>query len=201
VESELHGLLCLARAGDGPVRGAVLERYRNYLTLLARLQIGRRLQGKVDPCDVVQDTFLKAHRCFAQFRGSSEAELMAWLRQILLSHLVNLVRHYQACQCRDVRLERNLSAELERSSRDLDEGLFAKQSSPSQQAARRERAVLLADALACLPDGHREVIVLRHLEGLTFAQVAERMGRSLDSVDKLWMRALGRLRRILRGAL
>ena len=74
---------------------------------------------------------------------------------------------------------------------------MAQQSSPSQQASRREQAVLLADALAELPADYREVIVLRHLEGLTFPQVAQRMGRTLDSVEKLWMRALVQLRQLL----
>jgi RNA polymerase sigma-70 factor (ECF subfamily) len=198
LESDSQRLLRLAQAGDCSARGELLERCRNYLTLLARLQIGRRLQGKVDACDVVQDTFLKAHLHFGQFRGRTEAELLAWLRQILLANLLNLVRHYNASQRRNVRLERDLAAELEQSSRDLDAALFAQQSSPSQQAARQERAVLLADALASLPPDYREVIVLRHLEGLTFAEVAQRLGRSLDSVDKLWVRALGRLRRKLR---
>jgi RNA polymerase sigma-70 factor (ECF subfamily) len=201
LESDSQRLLRLAQAGDGSVRGELLERCRNYLTLLARLQIGRRLQGKVDACDVVQDTFLKAHLHFGQFRGRTEAELLAWLRQILLANLLNLVRHYHASQRRNVRLECDLAAELEQSSRDLDVALFAQQSSPSQQAARQERAVLLADALASLPPDYREVIVLRHLGGLTFAEVAQRLGRSLDSVDKLWVRALGRLRRTLRGTL
>jgi RNA polymerase sigma-70 factor (ECF subfamily) len=201
LESDCQRLLRLAQAGDASVRGELLEGCRNYLTLLARLQISRRLQGKVDACDVVQDTFLKAHLHFGQFRGRTEAELLAWLRQILLASLLNLVRHYHVSQRRNVRLERDLAAELEQSSRDLDAALFAPQSSPSQQAARRERALLLADALARLPADYREVIVLRHLEGLTFPEVARRLGRSLDSVDKLWVRALGRLRRTLRGTL
>jgi RNA polymerase sigma-70 factor (ECF subfamily) len=194
-------LLRRARTGDGSALGQLLEMYRHYLALLARLQIGRRLQGKVEPSDVVQDTFLKAHRNFAQFRGTTEGEVVAWLRKILLSNLVNLVRHHRGSRRRDVRLERDLAAELDESSRDLDPALFAKQPSPSQQAARREQAVLLADALEQLPEDYREVIVLRHLEGLTFAQVAARMGRTIDSVDKLWVRALARLRRSLRGVL
>jgi RNA polymerase sigma-70 factor (ECF subfamily) len=201
LQSDYQHLLRLARAGEGSARGELLEQYRNYLTLLARVQIGRRLRGKVDDCDLVQDTFLKAHHHFDQFRGSTEAELLAWLRQILLAQLLNLVRHYRGCQRRDVRLERDLATELEQSSRDLDEALFARQSSPSQQAVRRERAVLLADALAGLPEDYREVIILRHMQGLSFAEVAQRLGRSQDSVDKLWVRALGRLRRSLRGVL
>jgi RNA polymerase sigma-70 factor (ECF subfamily) len=192
-------LLRLAQAGDQRALGQLLELYRNYLALLARLQIGRRLQGKADASDVVQETFLKAHRHFGQFRGHTEGELVGWLRQVLLSHLLNLVRHYRTSRRRDLRLERDLAAELENSSRNLDQALFTKQNSPSQQASHREQAILLADALGRLPEDYREVIILRHLEALTFAEVARRMDRSLDSVDKLWVRALCRLRRLLRG--
>jgi RNA polymerase sigma-70 factor (ECF subfamily) len=194
-------MLVLARAGDGTALGQLFEFYREYLALLASVQLGRRLRGKVDAADVVQDTFLEAHRDFAQFRGATEAELIAWLRQVLARNLANLLRHYFGVKARDVRLERDLHAELERSSEALDRGLLDRQTSPSRQAARREQAVLLADALRRLPEDYRDVIVLRHLEGYTFAEVARRMGRSLDSVDKLWVRALSRLRRITKGTL
>jgi RNA polymerase sigma-70 factor (ECF subfamily) len=190
-------LLTLARAGDGVARGQLLEQYRGYLLLLARLQIGRRLQGKTDAGDMVQETFLEAHRDFGQFQGESEGELICWLRRILATNIANLTRHYLGTRRRDVRLERQLAAELDQSSRVLDGALVANLTPPSQQAARREQAVLLADALQLLPDDHREVIILRHLEGLTFPEVAVRMGRSLDVVKKLWPRALARLRRIL----
>jgi RNA polymerase sigma-70 factor (ECF subfamily) len=179
----------------------LLELYRNYLGLLARVQIGRQLQGKVDPEDLVQETFLKAHRDFAQFRGATEAELAAWLRQVLAATLTAVVRRYLGTQRRDVRLERELAEQLERSSRVLDGGLVAVQSTPSHQAARREQAVLLADALARLPADYREALVLRHLEGLTFPEVAGRMDRTVDSVQKLWVRALARLRGLLGGPL
>src|SRR5260370_30878102 len=85
-------LLGPARAGSGPALGQLLELYRSYLALLARLQIGRRLQGKVDAGDLVQDTFLEAHRHFGEFRGTVEAELVCWLRQILAGRLAHLVR-------------------------------------------------------------------------------------------------------------
>jgi RNA polymerase sigma-70 factor (ECF subfamily) len=194
-------LLSVARTGDGVALGQLLEMYRGYLALLARLQIGRRLQGKADASDLVQETFLQAHQNFAQFRGASEGDLMQWLRQILASRLEKLVRRYEGTQRRDVRLERQLEGELDDSSRILDRGLIAPHSTPSQQAARREQAVLLADALGNLPEDYREVIVLRHLEGLKFPEVAARMGRTVDSVEKLWTRALGRLRQTLGGAL
>jgi RNA polymerase sigma-70 factor (ECF subfamily) len=190
-------VLAHARAGDGPALGKLLERYRPYVTLLARLQIRRRLQGKVDASDLVQETFLAAHRDFAQFRGRSEPELAGWLRQILAARLGDLLRRYLGTQRRDVRLERELAAELDQSSRVLERALVAPDSSPSQQAARREQAVLLANALGRLPEDYREVIVLRQMEGLSFPEVARRMGRTVNSVEKLWIRALPCLRRLL----
>jgi RNA polymerase sigma-70 factor (ECF subfamily) len=192
-------LLRLAQAGDEEALGELLELYRNYLALAARLQISRRLQSKVDAADIVQDTFLKAHRGFAQFRGTTPGEFLGWLRQILAMNVANLVRHYYGTRGRDVRLEQELADELDRSSQAWGVGLVAEQSSPSQRAARREEAVLLADALGKLPADYAEVIVLRHLEGLPFAEVACRMRRSVDSVEKLWVRALTRLRRLLGG--
>ena len=195
--ANVEQLMGRAQAGDADALGELLQLYRNYLALLARLNIDARLQGKVDASDLVQETFLKAHRNFGQFRGNTEEELVSWLRQILTNNLANLVRHYLGLKRRDVRLERQLAAEMDRSSRLMDGGLIAPGSSPSRQASRREQAVLLADVLKQLPADYREVLILRHLEGLTFAQVAERLGRTEDSVQKLWVRALARLRRSL----
>jgi RNA polymerase sigma-70 factor (ECF subfamily) len=192
-------LLQQARTGNASL-GPLLELYRGYLALLARLEIGRRLQGKIDAADLVQETFLEAHRHFALFLGKTEAEFVCWLRQILAGRLAKLVRHYLGTQRRNVRLERELAAELDRSSQTLDQGLVAPQSSPSHQVARREQAVLLANALEQLPADYREVLILRHLEGLTFPEVAQRMGRTVLSVKKLWARALPRLRDWLGGA-
>jgi len=199
--AEPEHLLSLARAGQDQAVGQLLELYRNYLKLLARLEIGRRLQGKVDDSDLVQDTFLQAHRHFAQFRGKTEGQLVSWLRQLLAEVVAKLVRRYYGTQRRDVRLEMDLNAELDQSSRLLAQGLAARQSSPSQRAAHREQAVLLADALARLRADYREVIVLRHIEGLKFADVALRMGRTVDSVKKLWTPALAELRSALEGPL
>jgi RNA polymerase sigma-70 factor (ECF subfamily) len=193
-------LLCLARKGQEQALGRLLELYRNYLRLLARLEIGRRLQGKLDDSDLVQDTFLQAHRHFAQFRGATECELASWLRRILADVVSKLVRRFYGTQRRDVRLERELAAEIDQSSLALIEGLAIRQSSPSQQAARREQSVLLADALQQLPVAYREVIILVHLEGLRFPEVARRMGRSMGSVKNLWARAVARLRRALGGS-
>src|SRR5579871_6462581 len=91
-------LLRLARAGEAQALGRLMECYRNYLGLLARLQIGRRLQGKVDPSDLVQETFLDACRAFDQFRGTTEAELLGWLRRCLATNLASLARRYSGSQ-------------------------------------------------------------------------------------------------------
>jgi RNA polymerase sigma-70 factor (ECF subfamily) len=190
-------LLRKARAGDDTALGALLERYRPYLALLARLQIDRRLRGKADPADLVQETFLEAHRGFPRFRGQTEAELAAWLRRVLAANLVDLVRRFLRAKRRDVRLERELAADVDQSSRALGQVLAAPQSTPSQQAARREQDVLLAEALERLPEDYREVLILHHLEGLDHPSVAARMGRTVDSVKNLWARALGKLRRSL----
>jgi RNA polymerase sigma-70 factor (ECF subfamily) len=198
-EPDPERLLQLARAGSAPALGQLLELYRHYLGLLARLQIGRRLQGKVDASDLVQETFLKAHRDFPAFRGSSEEELVAWLRQVLACSVANLVRHYLGTQRRDARLERDLTAEIDQSSQLVGAALAAPNSTPSAHAARREQEVLLADALGRLPEPYREVLILRHLERLSVAETARRMGRSIDSVKNLWARALARLRRSLGG--
>jgi RNA polymerase sigma-70 factor (ECF subfamily) len=157
------------------------------------------LQGKVDASDLVQEAFLGAYRDFPQFRGKTEQEFLGWLRQILASLLANLVRHYQGTQRRDVRLERQLAVELDQSSQALDRGLVAPQSSPSQQVIRREQSVELAEALGHLPEESRELLILRHLEGLSFPDVAQRLGRTVDSVKKQWPRALASLRRLLEG--
>jgi RNA polymerase sigma-70 factor (ECF subfamily) len=175
----------------------LLERYGSYLTLLARLQIDRRLRGKVDPSDLVQETFLEAHRDFARFRGTTPEEWAVWLRQILANNVANQIRRYLGTRARDVHLERRLAGELEASSQALDQGLAASQSTPSQQAARREHALLLAEALQQMPEAYREVIILRQLQGLSFPAVGRRLGRSLDSVKNLWARALARLSQLL----
>lgn len=191
-------LLRQAREGNDSALGQLLEHYRAYLALLARLQLDTRLQVKADAEDLVQETFLKAHREFAQFRGSSEKEWVVWLRQILAFELAHLVRRFYGSKRRDIKLERAMEEALDQSSSALDRGFVDSKSSPSKQAAHREQSVLLADALDQLPPDYREVMILSHLQGLSFPEVARRMQRTLDSVKNLWARALVKLRRILR---
>jgi RNA polymerase sigma-70 factor (ECF subfamily) len=191
-------LLVQARAGDESARGQLLELYRNYLRFIARALIGRTLRLRLDDSDLVQETFLKAHREFASFAGSSEPELVAWLRQILVHNLADQVKHHRRWS-RDHRRQESLDALLNRSSLAVQQALAAPVSSPSASASRREQAVLLADALAHLPEDYREVFLLRNLEQVPIDQIAARMGRSVNAVHKLWARALLALKNELEG--
>jgi RNA polymerase sigma-70 factor, ECF subfamily len=187
-------LLSRARAGDDDSRGRLLEAYRSYLTLMARVQLGRDLRGKVDPSDVVQEAFLEAHRDFKQFRGQTEAELLALLRRVLANSLADQIRRHRRTQRRDLRLEEQLAAALDRSSQALERGLAAPDSSPSARAERHEEARRLADALERLPADYRDVLLLRHFQGLTFPEIARRLDKTLDGVKNVWLRGLSRLR-------
>jgi RNA polymerase sigma-70 factor, ECF subfamily len=189
-------LIALAKDDADQGLGRLLDLYRGYLGLLARMEVGPRLQRKVDPSDLVQETLLDAHRQFAHFEGTTEAQFLAWLRRILAGKAANTVRHYLGTQSRNLQqeLEVDLSLSFDRVSLHLSQLATAAEPSPSQQYLHREQSVLIADALQRLPDDYREVIVLRHWDDLTFPQIAERMQRSVDSVEKLWMRALAKLK-------
>src|SRR5262249_47546083 len=173
-----------------------LECYRDYLRLLARLQLGSRLQSKLDASDVVQQTILHAHQNRTQFRGHTEAELLAWLRAILANVLTATGRHFLT-QARDLDRERSLEADLELSSSRL-ECLAADQTSPSERAGRGEELLRLARALAGLPEDQRRVVELHHLKGLPVAEVAQQMGRTRPAIVGLLFRGLKQLRQLLR---
>ena len=169
-------------------------RYRSWLTLLVRMQMSSGLRGKCDPSDIVQQSLMEAWRSAAAFRGSTEAERAAWLRQIVAHVLAHEVRRYHGTRKRDVGRELSFEKSLARSSQKLDAVLASRLTSPSQQVAKREQLVHLADTLEKLPADYREVILLRNVEGLSHAEVAERMGRQEGAVRMLWVRALKSLR-------
>ena len=187
--------LVAAKAGDGVALGTVLDHFRPYLRVHAELGIHRLVRGKADPCDLVQETHLAAVEEFARFRGETEGELAAWLLAILKDRLSKLVRRHVGTRMRDARLDR----ELADSSRRVDEQLAATGSTPSQRAGRREDAVAVAAALERLSADHRTVLVLRHIEGLTFPEVGVRMARTDEAARKLWTRAVKEFRRVTGG--
>jgi RNA polymerase sigma-70 factor (ECF subfamily) len=171
-----------------------LEEYRNYLHLLARLQVGPQLRARLDPSDLVQETLLKAHLHQGQFCGKTEAEFLAWLRAILANALREALRKAGG---KDAGRERSLDAALDDSSARLDGLLASDESSPSEKGMRRERAVRLADALAQLPDEQREAVELKHLLDRSVEDIAVLMGRTEASVAGLLRRGLQTLRSLL----
>jgi RNA polymerase sigma-70 factor, ECF subfamily len=177
--------------------GRSLERYRNYLSLLARAQLSPRLQSKLAPSDVVQQALLRAHEKREQFRGQSEAEWAAWLRQILVHTLAEAVRGFGRQQ-RDVALERSLDAAVTDSSARLEFWLAAEQSSPSERAVRQEELLRLAQAVAQLPDDQRAAVEMRHVQGYCLAEISRHLGRSEASVAGLIRRGLKQLREQLK---
>ena len=195
--SSPEALLVAARESGGEQLGRLLQLYANYLKVLASTQLDSKLRGRLNPSDVVQDTLLEAHRDFGGFRGATEPELLAWLRRILLNNIGRMVEVHVLAAKRNVRRERSLEQmhnRLEQSSIQLRALIADNGVSPSSAAERQEDSRFLADQLAALADDHREVILLRNLEGLSFKDVADRMGRSHGAVRMLWLRAIESLR-------
>jgi RNA polymerase sigma-70 factor (ECF subfamily) len=173
-----------------------MERHREYLHLLARLHLPARLRSKLDPSDVAQQTLLNAHQHLGQFRGHTEAELAAWLRQILANTLTDAVRQFGGAK-RDVTLERTLQEAVAASSARLEALLLSDTTSPSGVAMRHEEFLRLAEALPQLPDDQRTAVEMHHLQDRSVAEVAERLDRTEASVAGLLRRGLKRLRELL----
>jgi RNA polymerase sigma-70 factor (ECF subfamily) len=173
-----------------------LEDHREYLRLLARLQLDPRLRGALDPSDVVQQTLMKAHERLDQFRGRTDDELRGWLRAILARCLIDAARKLGRGAGERVR---SLEAALERSSARLEALIASDQSSPSHALMRAERLLELARALAGLPDDQRLAVELRYFHGLGVPEVAERMGRTTVSVTGLLYRGTKSLRDRMKG--
>jgi RNA polymerase sigma-70 factor (ECF subfamily) len=173
------------------------ERFRSYLRLLARAQLDRRLRAKLDPSDVIQQSLLQAHQARGQFRGTTDAERAAWLRQILARNLAHDLCDLRR-QKRDVGRELSLHEAAESSSARLEHWLAADDSSPSQAALRNERLLLVAGAVEGLPEDQQEAIILRYWQGLKLSEIAEELGRTGGSVAGLLQRGLKALQESMR---
>jgi RNA polymerase sigma-70 factor (ECF subfamily) len=173
-----------------------LERHRHYLTVLARMQIGARHRRKLDASEIVNITLFAAHQKRDQFRGGNDAELAAWLRQILANNLADAFRALHRDR-RDIDREQSLEAALDQSDSRLANWLIAMQTSPSAKVVRSEQLMRLAWALGELPEDQREAVELHHLHGCPISELARVMGRSSPSVAGLLRRGLKRLRELL----
>ena len=198
MEVEINTLLNNARQGVSDDLGTLLQLYRNYLSILADTQIGQRLRVRVSPSDIVQETMLAAHRDFQKFRGCTEREFMAWLRQVLINTIHRTVDTHLKAKRRDVRREVSIEVlgKMGQSAIDFLQAFADRGPSPSEPLREREAAVALADQLAKLRPQYREVIVLRNLQGLSFQEVAQRMDRSTNAVRMLWLRAIEKFKHV-----
>jgi RNA polymerase sigma-70 factor (ECF subfamily) len=191
-----NALLEQARQGDREALGRLLEAQRAALRRLAERQLDGRIAVRVDASDIIQQTFLEAHRSFQQFAGDDARELVAWLQRILDHKVAGAIRDHTLLQKRNVHRDRSMDdshggvASLKQQ---LDGGL----SSPSQKAIRGEEAQLLTQALTVLPDDQREAVRLRHLEGWSLTDIARQLGRSHAATAGLIKRGMQALRRQL----
>lgn len=192
-----HKLIHQARAGDAQALESLLRRYREYVRLLVRSRATGRLHARVDSSDFVQETLLRAAQNIQRFQGTCEEEWCAWLARIADHEVIHQRRHHLGAAKRAASREQTVAAEpadLSNGTSRLERWFTKAQTSPSLAAMRKERSRLLADALGRLPDDYREVLILRHLEGLDFAEVGQRMNRSAGAVRILWTRGLKKLR-------
>src|SRR5262249_40555311 len=159
----------------------------------------RRLRGRLDPSDLVQQTLLKAHQAAEQCEAVDEEGRGAWLRRILNNTIADEVRRHGRGK-RDAGRERSLLASLDESSLRLEAWFRADQTSPSQHAIRQEELLALGEALEAMPEDQRRAIEMHHLQGDSLADVAARMGRSEASVAGLLRRGLRNLHERLNGS-
>jgi RNA polymerase sigma-70 factor (ECF subfamily) len=173
-----------------------LERYRDLLLMLARAQIGPKYRAKIEPEEIVNQTLFEAHRNREQFRGSSDVELRAWLRQMLSGKVIDAIR-FQHRDKRDIEREDSPAvADWDQScARFLD--VTCGMTSPSMKLMKHESELQLARALALLPEAQRDAVELHHLHACTLAESAEILDRTVASVVGLLRRGLKQLRELL----
>jgi RNA polymerase sigma-70 factor (ECF subfamily) len=182
--TQFSRLLNAAHAGDRSAMGELLDSFRSYLVLFGDRHLGADLKPKCSGSDLVQRTFLDAQVAFARFEGSAPSQLLAWLERILLNNLGDVARQFRQTDKRQLKREVPLAESRAELPQMVDEA------TPSKTAAAHEESDRLELALARLPDGYRQVILLRNLERRPFEEIGNVMGRSTGAVKKLWSRAL-----------
>lgn len=188
--------LAAARAGSSEALGLALNQCRPYLLDAARQALGTALQSKGGASDIVQETFLEAHRRFPRFEGDTASQLRAWLRCLLLHRAAKLGRRYRCTRKRQLAREipfNTVNARLTRPSQ-----IVAVTPTPSVQMMADEQVACLRATISRLPEDYRHVIALRYQEGLSFEEVGRRLDRSPDAARMLWVRAVDRLKSEMR---
>ena len=183
--------LAAARSGSDEAMGHALDACRGYLLSIASQELDPDLQAKGGASDLVQETLLHAVRGFGGFRGDTEAELLAWLRRMLLNNLADFTRLYRAADKRQVSREVGLA--MGDSSDRWKAELSADISSPSGQAVRHEQTEAVDKAMERLPEDYRRVLLLRYQDERSFDEIGRLMGRTGNAARKLWLRAVERL--------
>jgi RNA polymerase sigma-70 factor (ECF subfamily) len=200
-------LMAKARAGQAEALGELCALYRNYMRMVVRTGLGPKLRERVELSDVVQETLVEVVRQFPQFTGQNEAALVGWLRRLVGQKLADLGRYHSrakraaggAALPLDAPWDSGVAGAEGAPGAKLLDMLALSQTSPSEAASRRELTVLLADALADLPDAEAEVLWLYENDGLSFEAIGERLGLSRKSVRGLYARGLKGLSRRLDG--
>jgi RNA polymerase sigma-70 factor (ECF subfamily) len=191
----------LRRAAEGDQRawGDLLSAHRARLRRMVALRMDRRLQGRVDPSDVIQEAYIDAAAGLSDFVRRGEMPFFLWLRWLAGMKLNALHRKHLGCHARDAARDVSIDrgALPQATSAALAAHLLGAQTSPSLAAIRLERKARLQDALEAMDPLDREVLVLRHFEELTNAEAAQTLGIQESAASKRYIRALRRLKDIL----
>jgi RNA polymerase sigma-70 factor (ECF subfamily) len=184
-----------AAHGDGAARQQLLIRHRPRLRRMVAIRLDHRLAARLDPSDLVQETLAEAARTMSDYLRQRPLAFYPWLRQIAVQRLADVHRHHLGAQKRAVTREEPWDWPLpDASAAALAKRLVASGTSPSGHLLRAEQAERVRAALAELASLAREVLVLRHLEGLSIAEVAAALGIGVEAAKKRHVRALEQLR-------
>lgn len=194
-------LLQRAAAGDELAVNELFSCYRDRLRAMVRLRLNRRLQGRVDPSDVLQEAFLEVSKGLADYLRSPTLPFFLWLRHITGQKLITVHRQHLGAQMRDADKEVSLyrGALPEASSASLANQLLGRLTSVSQAAMRAELQIRVQEALAGMEPLDREILALRHFEMLSNAETAQVLGIKESAASNRYVRALDRLKDILAG--
>jgi len=187
-DSQFENLIQKARTGNPDDKAALLESFRDYLRRIAEKALAETTNGKLSTSDFVQSAIIEANREFNSCNAKNSGEFKSWLRQIILNDILNRFRDLKR-ERRDIRREKSIGSKLE-----LEEAIEA---NPLDEAIRKEDEERLNYALQQLSSDRREVIELRHRDGLSFVEIADKLEKTPDAIRMTWNRAVESLSKII----